>query len=210
MSVVDSDAERQTEPVQIHWGSRSDREGIEAPLQGEAGACLGRRLSGGSGSEPYPPCRPHGGSAGGSLQKRKPLQAPVRLQSVWPGGGAWPSPPRSMDWLARSSATSGLARWDRPTPLTRSKPSWTRWPSCRRGPGRAPTRTPKVPPAACRRAAARGRKGRLEPAAAQVVPGVAVAEPFKTYVAQVAEVTVDDRGVRRSSGSSAPSIAGWR
>ena len=74
MSVVDSDAERQTEPVQIHWWSRSDREGIEATLTRTSGSMFFAavaRAGSGSGTPSTLPTFTEG-SAGGSLQKRKP------------------------------------------------------------------------------------------------------------------------------------------
>ena len=94
------------------------------------------------------------------------------------------------------------------TPPLRSKPSSTKW---RTPPARIPYR---VPPRAARAPAAHEggagagrREGRLEPARCRKGRGrgIAVAEAFNTYVAQVAEVSVDGerpgqgrpRGLRR-------------
>ena len=74
MSVVDSDAERQTEPVQMHWWSRGDREGIEATLTRTSGEHVFRRCRSGRQWFWYAIELADftEGSAGGSLQKRKP------------------------------------------------------------------------------------------------------------------------------------------
>ena len=52
--------------------------------------------------------------------------------------------------------------------------------SGRQGPGRVPARSPEGPSAACRRAAARGRKGRLGPAAAQAAGSAALRSPSRS------------------------------
>jgi hypothetical protein len=74
MSVVDSDAERQTEPVQIIGGAEATVRVSKRPLQGQAGsmffAAVARAGSGSGTPSTFPTFTE--GSAGGSLQKRKP------------------------------------------------------------------------------------------------------------------------------------------
>ena len=106
MSVVDSDAERQTEPVQNHWWSRSDREGIEATLTRTSGEHVFRRCRSGRQWFWYAIDLAdfHGGERGWEPSKgESPSKRPCGC-SPFGREGAWPSPPRSMDWLARSSA----------------------------------------------------------------------------------------------------------
>ena len=198
MSVVDSDAERQTEPVQIHWWSRSDREGIEATLTRTSGEHVFRPLSLGPAVVlvPHRPCRLYGGERGWEPSEEKAL-ASARAAAVRLAGGgrlAIAAPVHGLAseklsylwWRSVGSTHTAYAVeafLDEVAEAAGKDPVALRLELLKYHPRHAGVLRLAAEKAGWNRPLPKGR-----------FRGVAVAEPFKTYVAQVAEVTVDDRG----------------